>query len=35
MNHKDQATAPVTKTWRKKNEGLEPDCTAKGKTIIT
>ena len=31
MNPKDHSTTSVTKTWRKKNERLQRDCTAKGK----
>ena len=31
LNPKDQARAPRTKIWRKRNEGLKPNCTAKRK----
>ena len=30
LNPKDQARAPGAKVWRKKNEGLKRNCTAKG-----
>ena len=30
-NPLDQARAPKAREWRKKNEGLEIGCTAKGK----
>ena len=30
LNPKDQARAPGAKVWRRRNEGLKPNCTAKG-----